>query len=144
MLKLSILITVDLEAVVGEMHELVVIREAEFARARPQIALLVHVNAKVICHEGPDAYIELSLIEEKGLLQVFLDDPLLDLPVLGNVILNLSQAPHKGDTPSPVHPSWFHDPDVRRAMLGRHGFIHEVTPADILELLLQLGELIRA
>ena len=106
--------------------------------------MLVHVNAKVICDKGPDTYIELSFVEEKGFLEVFLDDPLLDLPVLRNAILNLAQTPHKGDAPTSVHPRWLHYPDVGRAMLGRHRFIDEVAPTDILELLLKLGELICA
>ena len=49
-LVLGELRTIDLEAVISEVHYVVVVVEVVFTRACAQVAIAVHKDSEVICH----------------------------------------------------------------------------------------------
>lgn len=89
-----VVVTLDLQAVVGQVHEVVLRLCVVFTGARPQVAGLVKVYSKVLRDHRPHSYIELAAPKEKRLLDILLDDPGLGLRITAeDVVVDISDIP---------------------------------------------------
>ena len=63
LLVLRVSFALDLEALISQVHEVVLVVKIVFGGRGPEIAVLVEVNAKVIGDNGPDPNVKLAAIE---------------------------------------------------------------------------------
>lgn len=71
----------DLQTIVGEMHEQVLTVNVIFLACSSQVPLSEKMDVELVrlilrMDDYPHPYVKLSLFEEQGLLDVLLDDPL--------------------------------------------------------------------
>ena len=115
----SIVVSILLQAVIGEMHVVVLILERVIVRAGPQIALLVVIELVLVWCISPHSDIELSPFEQHWLLNVLLNHPVgIELP-RGEELLNLLQTVKDLYAAALVHVCRLHKPIVFFAMLLR-------------------------
>ena len=73
----SVLWAVLLDRIIGQVDEIIVevlsVHRVGLAR-RPQVALTEEVHVHILCQGHPDSYVELALVDEKGPLNVLLND----------------------------------------------------------------------
>lgn len=98
------ILVVLLDGVVGEVHELVIdIIEGVVVAAKPEVALLVEPDDGwvEVLNQHPLSDVELTTVDEEGVLDVLLDHELAVLPqaVVGNVVqvVQALYAPSAGE-----------------------------------------------
>ena len=73
----SVLRAVLLDRIIGQVDEIIVevlsVHRVGLAR-RPQVALTEEVHVHILSQGHPDSYVELALVDEKGPLNVLLND----------------------------------------------------------------------
>ena len=83
---------VHLEAVISQMHHVVLVVEAIPARASAQVALLIDVNTEVSRHKGPHSYVKFATIIKQRPFDVLLHDPVSHLSIgVEDVVLDILQ-----------------------------------------------------
>ena len=133
LLVLRVALAFHLEALVSQVHEVVLVVEVVLGGTGPQIAVLVEVNAKVVGDNGPDPNVELAPIEEKGVLDVLLHDPAPDLRVpMVDAIVDVAQIPEYLNASPLVQRRRLHQPHVLLAVLHGHALLPSCTPRDLL------------
>ena len=87
-----------------------------------QVAILVHIDAEWVPrgNNHPDTNVELPLHDQHGILDVLLDDPVLHLATVENIVVDLTQVPHYGDTSSPIQTGRLDEPKICTTVLGWH------------------------
>lgn len=89
----SVPITFHLQTLVSQVNERVLRFKVVFGRTRSQVPVLVKVDSVVFCHNGPNTDVKLSAVEEKGVLDILLNDPRFCLWVLLiNELLHVTQV----------------------------------------------------
>ena len=94
--------------------------------------MLIEVDAKVFCHDGPDPDVKLSTIEEEWVFNVFLNDPRLCLRVLvEDKLVYISQIPEQLDTSTLVQRSRLDQPHVLSTVLDWDPFLVGAAPRNL-------------
>lgn len=101
---LCIPLTLDLQALIGQVDVYILVLQVVLGRARSQVAILVEVNPIVLSNHGPDSDVKLSAIKEEGVFHILLHHPRLGLRIfLENELIDVSQIAKKFDSFALVH-----------------------------------------
>ncbi len=117
-LVLCVALTFDLQTLIRQMCLNVLVFQVILRRACSQVAMLVEVNAEVLCDDCPHTHIELAIVEQKGMLDVFLHDPGSCLRVLiEDKVIDVPQVPKNLDASALIKRRRLHKPHVLPAVL---------------------------
>lgn len=118
----AIIFLVNLQALIGQVHRVVLFVEIVVCARGAQVPLPVEVNTEIVGDERPHADVELASLVQEGPLDVLLNDPelvLLYADHVGDVFHVLQHF----NAAALVQRGWFDDPHVLLAVLEWHSFV---------------------
>lgn len=130
---LRVALAFDLQALVRQVHEVVLVPQVVLSGAGAQVAMLIKIDTVVVRDDRPDANVKLSTVEQKRVLYVLLHHPVLRLRVLvEDELVNVTQISEDFYAATLVKRGRLDQPHVLRAMLERHALLVRATPGDLL------------
>ena len=131
---LAVTCCVYLEALIGEMDEIIGSFEVIFVGRRAEVAVFVDKNTEVVRDDAPNSDVELAFFIQERLFNILLDNPKrVFLVLLKDKLSDVTQIFHNFNSPSLIKGRRFNYPHVLLAMTPRHSLISTATILNLSE-----------
>jgi hypothetical protein len=127
-----VVLVLNLEALVGQVHVVVLVTEVVLAGSCADVSVPVHVDAEVASYERPDSDVELTRVVKKRLFNVLLHDPeWCLLRSLKDEVIDVFVVTEYLDASSLVQRGRLHEPHVLFAVFDGQALVFKMASVDV-------------